>query len=341
MYGEPVLQAVHATGVFSHVATNRTCDLRGRIRGVVQSVAGRRLRNPQVDDARFDDVREALGASDNQKVLLHCASANRVGGVWLPYRVIDQGVDFEQALQEAKQVGLRSAWIRDKAIAYINRKTGNNYRAEKSVKPGINESFADPELEVEQYIKRFEVESREIYLLRKELVAACQLEPSDRIADVGAGTGLFTKLFSEATEGKGWVYAVDIAPKFIEHINQAAQREARGNVTGVICREDSINLAPGSVDKIFVCDTYHHFEYPQSTLASMFSALTEGGELIVIDFERVEGKTRPWLLDHVRAGKDVFRAEIQDAGFELVEEVQVDGLKENYFLRFRKPVKQD
>ncbi|MGB2501466.1 MAG: SAM-dependent methyltransferase, partial [Mariniblastus sp.] len=60
------------------------------------------------------------------------------------------------------------------------------------------------------------------------------------------------------------------------------------------------------------------------------------GELVVIDFERIPGESREWLLGHVRAGKEVFRAEIMDAGFALDEEVTIKGFKENYFLRFRK-----
>jgi hypothetical protein len=46
--------------------------------------------------------------------------------------------------------------------------------------------------------------------------------------------------------------------------------------------------------------------------------------------------TRDWLLGHVRAGKQVFRKEIEDAGLTFVEELKIDGFKENYFLRFRK-----
>ena len=58
--------------------------------------------------------------------------------------------------------------------------------------------------------------------------------------------------------------------------------------------------------------------------------------LIVIDFERIPGKSREWLLGHVRAGKEVFRAEIMDAGFTLADEPKIEGFKENYFLKFRK-----
>jgi len=57
---------------------------------------------------------------------------------------------------------------------------------------------------------------------------------------------------------------------------------------------------------------------------------------VVIDFERIEGKTRKWTMGHVRAGKEVFLKEIEDAGLTFVEEVKLEGLQENYFLRFRK-----
>ena len=86
-----------------------------------------------------------------------------------------------------------------------------------------------------------------------------------------------------------------------------------------------------------MCDTYHHFEYPHSTLASLHQAIRPGGSLVVIDFERIPGESRDWVLEHVRAGKDVFTREIEAAGFELVEQVAIEGLKENYVLRFRRP----
>jgi predicted methyltransferase len=64
--------------------------------------------------------------------------------------------------------------------------------------------------------------------------------------------------------------------------------------------------------------------------------MKSGGHLVLIDFKRIEGKTKKWTMDHVRAGKEVFQAEIEAAGFSLVAEEQIDGLQENYFLRFRK-----
>ncbi len=287
-------------------------------------------------DEVFDNIRQLL-KDTNKTTLLHCASASRVGGVWLTYRVLDEGVDLETAIAEAKQIGLKTPFIERKARDYINRHLPPRALAgEKSVMPGINEKFIDPNLDVDAFVKRFEIESREIYVARERILAACEIEKGNVVADVGAGTGLFTRLFSVATGENGWVYAVDVAPRFIEHINQESMELELNNITGVLCAENSVNLPTNSVDVIFVCDTYHHFEYPKSTLASIHRALKSGGHLIVIDFERIPGTSREWLMDHVRAGKSVFRGEIEAAGFVLEAERKIDGFVENYFLKFRK-----
>ncbi|MDA7909042.1 methyltransferase domain-containing protein [bacterium] len=288
-------------------------------------------------DGVFQQARDALG-SNQQKTLLHCGSGSRVGGVWLVYRVLDEGVALSKALAEAKEIGLNSEAYEAKAIDYIQRMQSKQgmEKGEISVKPGINKNFVDPEMSVEDYVKRFEIESREVYLARKAILGELTISPGVSVADVGAGTGLFSRMFSKSVGEAGWVYAVDISPRFIEHINRQSDAMNLNNITGVLCAENSINLPPQSVDLVFVCDTYHHFEYPKSTLSSIYRALKPGGEFVVIDFDRVPGKSREWLLGHVRAGKEVFRAEIMDAGFVLEEEVTIEGFKENYFLRFRK-----
>lgn len=207
--------------------------------------------------------------------------------------------------------------------------------AKQSVKPGINKSFLDPELDVDQFVKRFEIESREVYSSRHRILTACEISEGDVVADIGAGTGLFTQLFSTQV-GPGWVYAVDIAPRFIRHIQAEAEKKGRENITGVLCTEDSVTLPPNSVDVVFICDTYHHFEFPKSTMTSIHKALKDDGHLIVIDFHRIKGKTREWLLNHVRANKETFQKEIESCGFKVVAEKTIPGFKENYFLKFQK-----
>jgi ubiquinone/menaquinone biosynthesis C-methylase UbiE len=209
-------------------------------------------------------------------------------------------------------------------------------RDEQSVRPGINREFLNPALDVRQWLARFELESREIYAAREEVVAACNLRPGMRVADVGAGTGFYSRLFAAAVGADGWVYAVDIAPPFLEHIVKQADAERITNLSAVLCSQRSVRLPPESIDLAFVCDTYHHFEHPAATLASIHQALREQGQLIVIDFERVPGQSREWVLEHVRAGKAEFRAEIEAAGFEFAGQPEIKGFRENYLLRFKK-----
>ncbi|MDP1559957.1 MAG: methyltransferase domain-containing protein [Pirellulaceae bacterium] len=203
---------------------------------------------------------------------------------------------------------------------------------EESVRPGINDDFlnADPA----RYVERFEKEGREVYDQRNVIVAALDLKPGMVVADVGAGTGLFTRLIARQVGAEGRVYAVDIAPNFVYELVRDCRRQGFDNVIGVICDARQSTLPPNSVDLVYICDTYHHFEFPYSTLESIHTALREGGRMVVVDFEREEGVSSDWILNHVRAGKSVFRTEIEKAGFELVEEV--DFLKDNYGLIFRK-----
>lgn len=203
---------------------------------------------------------------------------------------------------------------------------------EQSVKPGINDPFKEPD--VKGFVGRFEVESREVFAHRRAIVKACNLRPGMAVADVGAGTGLFTMLFAEAVGKTGRVYAVDIAPKFIAHIEEKARKAGFQNIVGVVGTDRSVELPPESIDLAFICDTYHHFEFPYRTMESVHRALRPGGQVVVIDFHRIEGKSSDWVLGHVRAGQEEFTREILKSGFRLIGEEPL--LKENYFLRFEK-----
>ena len=70
--------------------------------------------------------------------------------------------------------------------------TGKSKEEEKradNLPSGINDSFLDPNMNVEDFIKRFEVESREVFACREQILAALQLKPGMAVADVGSGTG--------------------------------------------------------------------------------------------------------------------------------------------------------
>jgi predicted methyltransferase len=113
-----------------------------------------------------------------------------------------------------------------------------------------------------------------------------------------------------------------------------AEEQGIVNIIGIVNYQKSVRLPANSVDLVFISDTYHHFEYPITTLESIREALRPGGELVVIDFKRIPGFSGAWVMSHVRAGEEEVTTEIQSAGFELVQ--RLDFMQTQYFLRFRK-----
>lgn len=208
--------------------------------------------------------------------------------------------------------------------------------SEKSIKPGINQGFLDANLNVKHWVEIFERESREVAAHRHAITHAVGLKPGVSVADIGAGTGLFVKLFAQEVGSTGQIVAVDIAPRFVDYIRKQANATGLTQVKARLGGEKSVELPALSIDVAFTCNTYHHFEYPIPTLASIHQALRPGGELIIVDFERIAGQSSDWVMGHVRAGKTVVIREIEAAGFRFVEESDVAGLEENYFLRFAK-----
>ena len=214
---------------------------------------------------------------------------------------------------------------------------GEDSSAESSVRPGVNKNYLSKDLDVKTWVERFSSESREVYTLRDEIVKRLDLKPGAAIADIGAGTGIFLAPFSDAVGPKGKLYAVDIAPNFLEYLRGRVETEGLSQAEVVTGLEDSIGLPEASIDAAFICDTYHHFEYPQRSLASIRSAIRPGGSLFIVDFHRIPGVSSEFILGHLRAGQGIFVSEILTAGFVLEEEIEVPGMLENYMLRFRRP----
>jgi predicted methyltransferase len=203
---------------------------------------------------------------------------------------------------------------------------------ESSVCPGINEEYDDPD--VPAFVDRFEQAGREIFDRRHEIVAACRIRPGSTVADVGAGTGLFTRLFAPLVGERGRVYAVDTCEDFIDHVRATCALRGLKNVRGVVSAPESVGLPATSIDLAFICDTYHHFEYPFRMMHSIHEALKPGGKVVVVDYQREPGVSPEWVLRHVRAGRDTVVQEMESCGFRLVGER--DLLQGQFFLRFLK-----
>jgi SAM-dependent methyltransferase len=201
----------------------------------------------------------------------------------------------------------------------------------------LNRQFLAPDLDVSKFVKRFEGSDREIAVHREAIGRLAALRPGAAVADIGAGTGLFTWTFAKEVGDAGKVYAVEVSPGFLKYLADEAKKKGVEKTVAVVAGgAESPNLDAGSIDVAFVCATYHHFEKPAAMLAAIHAALRPGGRLVIVDWD-LRGDASDYVKDRARGPRAESVAEITRAGF--VEEALPEGfpaLKDNFAAVFRR-----
>ena len=189
----------------------------------------------------------------------------------------------------------------------------------------------------EAAVGAFEAEDRGSWQMTPEILDALQLEPGMSVAEVGAGTGYFTRrIASRVAPGK--VLAVDIVPEFLAELGSRAEAEGIDNIETILGELDDPLLPPDSVDLIFLGDSYHHFGEPVAMLEHMRAALRPGGRMAIVDWERApnpsfEASGLDWE-SHIRLGSQGVIEEVSGHGFRLVE--RPDFLEWQFYLIFER-----
>ncbi len=135
-----------------------------------------------------------------------------------------------------------------------------------------------------EYIPILENPERVSRLKPDQVISLLNLKRGDVVADVGAGSGVFTRRLAEAVGPEGKVFAVDIDEDLLKY-NGARIAEAHlKNVEFILGEYDHPKLAEGTVDLVFICDVLHHIEHRQVYLGRLYSCLKEKGRLAIIDY---------------------------------------------------------
>jgi cyclopropane fatty-acyl-phospholipid synthase-like methyltransferase len=185
---------------------------------------------------------------------------------------------------------------------------------------------ADPQA----YIAALEDPARDAYQKPDEVVKALALRPGEVVADLGAGSGYFTLRFARAVGDTGRVYAIDVSPDMVRHLNRRVRDAGLRNVASVLCEPEDPLLADASVDRVVIVDTWHHIEERAKYLGLLRRALKKGGQIVHVDFHKRDSPVGPPL--EMKISRDDLVGEMEAAGFRLVKEHTF--LPYQYFLVF-------
>jgi ubiquinone/menaquinone biosynthesis C-methylase UbiE len=179
-----------------------------------------------------------------------------------------------------------------------------------------------------EYIKTLESERRVDALQVPRVVESLKLKPGQRIADLGSGSGLFTRPIAKALGTTGVVYAIDIDPDLLKHVDKTAKEAGLTNIRTVLASESDPKL-PEPVDLIVIFDTLHHIQNRAVYLANLKRYLRPQGRLAIIDFS----ETWPANHDDMKYSLGDLEEWMKQGGYVRVE--KLDFLTNNFFVVYR------
>lgn len=197
---------------------------------------------------------------------------------------------------------------------------------------GVDSAHMRPFEEVEEYIAFLERSDRARWQRPDQVIAALDLDGSETIFDLGAGSGYFAFRFANALP-RGRVIAADTEAEMIRHIHHTAMTEGVTNIEARLIQPASPDV-PREADVVFICDVLHHVSGREAWLSSIATAMRSGARLVLIEFK--EGDLPEGPPESVKIPRDRLVELVTGAGLVLASE-RADLLPYQTFLVFQKP----
>jgi arsenite methyltransferase len=152
------------------------------------------------------------------------------------------------------------------------------------------------------------------------VLSRLQLRPGMVVADIGAGSGLFSRPIAKAVAGGGLVYAVDIQQDLLDYINQRDRQEGISNVRTILGEFDDPKLPTRNVDLALINDVLHHVEHRAAYLKALGSYMKTSGRIAIIEMNKDDPNTPHRNQPELLVSREQINGWMSDAGFRLEQE---------------------
>lgn len=187
--------------------------------------------------------------------------------------------------------------------------------------------------DIKEYLEQLDRPERDQDQKPSQVVDALALKPGMAVADLGSGSGYFTRRFVEAVTETGMVYAIDVEQEMLTYTKESlVHLHIPFTAEFILARPDSPKLPLDSVNLIFVCNTYHHLENRATYFSNVKSSLKPGGRVAIIDFYHDERSGNLGFPKHHLVQRETVVEEMTKAGYKLLREHGF--LPRQYFLEF-------
>ena len=187
--------------------------------------------------------------------------------------------------------------------------------------------------DIKQYLEQLDSTERNHDQKPSQVIDALKVKPGMAVADLGSGSGYFTRRFIEAVTETGMVYAIDIEPEMLAYTKESViHMHTAYTAEFILARPDSPKLPFESIDLLFVCNTIHHLEERSNYFRNLRSSLKPGARIAIIDFYPDERSGDLGFPKHHLVSRDHIIQEMTDAGYKLEREHSF--LSKQYFLEF-------
>lgn len=181
-----------------------------------------------------------------------------------------------------------------------------------------------------QYVEN-DWEERDNWMNTPQILEWADVNPGDKVADIGCHEGYLTMHLAREVGDHGRVFAIDVREDHLQSLRKHAEERHLGNISTVLGEFDDPRIPEAALDAVFIIDAYHEMDAYMSILGHVRNALKPGGRIVILEKlkDQAKGKNREQQVFSHTLSPHFVKKELMEAGFELSGEFDNLGKWEN------------